>query len=1120
MKMEKFFWIKKMIYLFKILLLLKNNNMANLIDIETYSKSILNENKEIRTIIHIGDIHIKNSCERIKEYEYVFNNLYKHIKKIKEKDKTIIVITGDILDSNIEKNCNINTKLFIENICNYIECIIILGNHDITNGQKYNEISKLESVLYNLKTKNPYHLLIKDGSYEFKNIVFGLTTIFNKKVTQIESTKTKIGLYHGTIKEISPNKHQFTNSGNFSINEFKNYDYVLLGDIHKRQKIKNGLYSGSLLQLDPSEDINKGGYIIDLNKKKIEEFNLINDTGFYKIVIDKKGSVKSNIDTKKIPKNAKLIIENNSLNDDMQNKYIKELEDNGINILEKKVVYKINNNLDKEIELLGNKYDLGDLRKKETITEIIKLYLTSEGKITDENKIKRISNQIENIIDTKQNFLRHIKLNKLKINNMAVFGNDTIIDFELLKNNKITNLYGTNDAGKTSVIECLLLAFTGKSSKKGNNNEFIHNKEKKGLLHLELYVNNDKYDIIREYTRKDNKTNCDNYSDGTLSILKNNETVDLKKKNDLEKFIEQNICSLDELLTTSIIEQERNYSLLMSNNKLSLILKYINMNIYNEIIDSCKKERNDGFSEKKKSTSELQNILVGIGDNIDTDSIKKKHKEKLNRLEEEIKTENLDYKILNSEIIELEKEYIKLKTIIDINGDNEVYDEDMVKQKSKEHIEKTKILKEKKKKLTKLKKEYKKIDIDIEEIKKQLEFCVNNIENDNNLKYDIDECNTQIKEKTNKLYKLKNIKSYEILEITNIINNYINYQKNILLDKIKEHEKINNIKNYYTKTHKNIEQEYKEFLNYLELNPVNIQKEISLLENEIIYINNRMKNINTNKKIIDYKQQINNIEKNNIIKNEIDKLTLEINNLKLNLDNIYEMIIKENEKSDILDKHIKTIKKIKEIETQKKTKQLKLEIKEIEIKKLNDKLIKFNIELDKIIKYCEDYDLALNKINDNDIILTIIDKIFIKDMLYKQILNIIEISANKIIKYIGIDEIKIDIRNMNHSIDANIIRKNDKTNILRSGKFYYNCYDIIIRLVLNGLNQTIKQDYLIIDEIMDGVSDSNKNKMIKMFDYFKNYYDWTLIITHDETIRQYIDNSMTIIKENGYSKLL
>ena len=897
-----------MIYLFKILLLLKNNNMANLINIETYNNSILNENKEIKTIIHISDIHIKNSCEREKEYNYVFNNLYEYIKKIKDIDKTLLVITGDILDSNIEKNCNINTKLFIENICKYIECIIILGNHDITNGQKYNEISKLESVLYNLKTKNPCHLLIKDGSYEYKNIIFGLTTMFNNKVTQIESNKIKIGLYHGTIKEICSNKHQYTNSGNFSIDEFKNYDYILLGDIHKRQQIKNGLYAGSLIQLDPSEDINKGGYKIDLNKKKIEEFNLINDTGFYKIVIDKKGKVKSNINIKKIPKNAKLIVENNSLNDDMQNKYIKDLEEKGVNVLEKKIVYKINNNLEKEIELLGNKYDLNNLRKKETISEIIKLYLTTEGKITDETKIKRILEKTEKMIDIKQQNLRHIKLNKLVINNISVFGSNNIIDFDILKKNKITNLYGINDVGKTSIIECLTLAITGKSTKKGIYSEFIHNKEDIGSLNLELLVNNDLYEIKRVYKRKDI-----NYTNNELVVTRNKEIIDIKNKKDLENYIETNICTLEELLTSSIIEQERNYSLLMANNKLGEILKSINMNIYNEIIDLCKTKIKENTQNIKKISSNIEKYTNDKS--LDTIKILNNYKMRINDIEVNIKEETNNNKISVDKILELEKERIRLKTLITINEDIGTYDEKLVEDKSKEHIEKTKILNEKKKKLIKLKKEYNKINnIDIENIKNNLDNCINNIQNDNNLDYDIEKCEKLLEDKTKKILELQNIEKYNSNETINIIENYIKYKKNLLLDEIKSKIKNINIDKFYNKNITNTQEEYDNLIKYLDMGPINIQQNINILENEIIFIKNRIKNIENNKKIKEYKEQIFEIEKNTLIANEIEKIKLEIINLQLNLDNIYKIILKENEKEESITKYGIYIKKLENTE--------------------------------------------------------------------------------------------------------------------------------------------------------------------------------------------------------------
>ena len=1097
--------------------------MANLIDIKEYNKIVLDENKKIHTIIHISDIHIKNSYERKKEYEHVFCNLYEYLKKIKKLENSVTVITGDILDSYIEKNCNIDTKLFIENICKYTHCIIILGNHDISNGQKYNELSKLESVLYNLKTKNPFYLLIKDGYYEFKNIIFSLTSIFNKTVTPINSEKIKIGLYHGTLKEFGGNKHQYTNSGNFSINEFSDYDYVLLGDIHKRQIIKNGLYAGSLLQLDPLEEITKGGYLIDLKKRKVQEFNLDNDTGFYKITIDEKGNLKSNINIKKLPTNAKIIIENNNLNDETHIKYLTELKKKGVNIIDKKIMYKINNNFDQEVELLGNKYNLQSLKKKETILKIIKLYLTNEGKITDENKIKRILDKIENMININQKYMKHIKLNKLTIDNITVFGKNNILDFAILQKNKITNLYGTNDSGKTSLIECIMLALTGKSTKKGINCEFIHNKEKNGKLYLELEVNDDKYEIIRTYKKIDDST----YGKGELFVLKNGINVDYKENNkkNLEIYIETNICTLDELLTTSIIEQERNYSILLANNKLSAILKYIDMSVFDEIINFCKNDTKILIQKISDAVIEIKknNTIDIIDENkINIDDILNNYQKTLNNLNKKMQEKTDIIKNTNNEILELEKEYIKIKTIININEDINIYNENLVLEKSKEHREKNNLLKNKKKNLIKLKKELKKVNnkLDINKIKNKLELCINNMSSDNNLKYNKIECEKLLEKKIKNLENLKNVHNYKTEEIINIVENYIKYQKNILLDEIKKKECDMLLDEYYNKINKNIIKDYEKLINYFNMDPINIQKNINAIENEITFLKNRIINIENNKKILEYREQIIKIEKKNNIKNEIKNLNLDICKLNIDIDNIYNLIIKENEKADTIVKFGEFIKKMEKIDKEKKLKQLRFQIEEIEIKNLNEKINKFNIEYGKITGHCEIHKLSIQKKTDNDIILTIMETLFIRDLVNNQILSIIENSANKILKYVGIDEIKINIKNIKHSMDVDIIRKDDKTNILRSGKFYYNCYDMILRMVFNKLNQTIKQDYLIIDEIMDGVSDKNKDKVIKILEYFKNYYDWTLIITHDENLRNYLEHSMYIVKENGYSKIL
>jgi len=701
---------------------------------------------------------------------------------------------------------------------------------------------------------------------------------------------------------------------------------------------------------------------------------------------------------------------------------------------------------------------------------------------------------------------------------MTVFGKNTIIDFNMLKNNKITNLYGVNDAGKTSVIECITLALTGKSTKKGITNEFIHNGEKEGKLYLELIVNDDEYKIIRTYKKIEEPK----HTIVTLEIVKNNEEIifDKDKKKSGEKYIETNICTLDELLTTSIIEQERNNSILLSNNKLATILKYINMDVFNEIIELCTSDNKSKMNIIKDTSKKIieNTTMITIDEKkIDTELIISTYEKSTEEVKNEINQKTNIINTVSKKIYDYEKEIIELKTKADLN--DETYDEKLVEEKSKEYNEKKNKLKEKENQLKELRKEIKKnkITADIKTIRNNLELCQKNILDDGGLITNKEECNKLLNIKNGKLEKLKKNKMYNSVEISNIMSNYIYFNNNKLLDEIKKIAKKKELDKYYKEAGENPEEQYKELLEYFDMDPIKIQKNIFELEKEISNLNNRIMNIDNNNKIKEYTEVL--VKQENYLesKKNMEIVKLEITNLKLEVDNIYKLVLAENEKEDKIKINVKYLERINILEKEKKSDTLKLEIYNIELKRLKDKLNKITEEETKLKIYCGDYNNLQQLIKDNEIILAIMNKVFIKDMLHNQVIHIMEDSANAILKYIGIDEIKIDMKLNTQNLDANIVRKMDKTNILRSGKFYYNCYDLILRLVLNRLNPLIKQDYLIIDEIMDGVSDKNKDKMFRMFDYFKDYYGWTLIITHDESIRQYIEHSLTISKENGYS---
>ena len=113
----------------------------------------------IRKIIHIGDIHIR-LAERHKEYNRVFDEFYKCLKRIKESEpNSLVCLCGDLLEKkdNLKPDTIIHTWNFLKNISDIFPLIIIAGNHDVieTNIDKTDSIS---AILKDRPMSNIYYL--------------------------------------------------------------------------------------------------------------------------------------------------------------------------------------------------------------------------------------------------------------------------------------------------------------------------------------------------------------------------------------------------------------------------------------------------------------------------------------------------------------------------------------------------------------------------------------------------------------------------------------------------------------------------------------------------------------------------------------------------------------------------------------------------------------------------------------------------------------------------------------------------------------------------------------------------------------------------------------------------
>lgn len=253
----------------------------------------------IKKVIHLADIHIR-PFQRLEEYTNKLNTLKEEISKIIEpynKDEVKIVISGDIVHS---KNTISNELIafvssWIRDLEELASVIVISGNHDLVTDNK-SRIDTLTAIFTAAKFENSIHLDsyfgYDSGIVVEDNVTWALYSIFSDyKRPNIEQARKDypnnlvIGLFHGPIVGVTLNNGTVMDSGT-SGEDFDGCDFVMAGDIHKRQVIKRGdceiVYPGSLIQQTFGETVTQHGFAVwDLEKKTYEFIDLPLDYELY-----------------------------------------------------------------------------------------------------------------------------------------------------------------------------------------------------------------------------------------------------------------------------------------------------------------------------------------------------------------------------------------------------------------------------------------------------------------------------------------------------------------------------------------------------------------------------------------------------------------------------------------------------------------------------------------------------------------------------------------------------------------------------------------------------------------------------------------------------------------------
>lgn len=1032
-------------------------------------------------IYHISDVHIR-TLKRHQEYRHVFENMFNYINQTKTEN-SIAVVTGDIVHSKLDMSPELIRMLtdFFRGF--NIPTIVILGNHDMNLNNLYRE-DALSPILDMIQNDNI--VFIKDnGVFDFAGITWNHMAV-NVEPAQyingndIETDNMKIALHHGAVHSAKTDIGYEISNEHVTTDLFAGHDMTLLGDIHKPAQFLNSektiAYPGSLIQQNHGEALDHGILIWDVKTRKAEFVEIHNDYGYVTIETNGPNIIKS---PHRMPNKPRIRIKFNETSAADMKKLVTTIRKK-YNVQDITIQRTISTNN----EINTNSIAIGNVRDVEYQNTLLTDFINVKFPTATPNEldaIRHINRSINSKLPAVES-LRHITWHPVsfEFENMFSYGDGNRVDFN--KMSDVCGLFASNTSGKSSLLDAITYTIFDKCSKTSKAHEVLNNKQSsfKGIFKFKM--NDVLYTIERTGTKKK-----DTHVKVDVNFYTETENLNGDERSDTNKSIRRYIGTYNDFILTAFSLQADN----------------------NNFIEKSQRERKDLLSQFLDITVFEQLYQLA------TDEIKETN----GRLKAFKKTDFAETITSTDTIIKDNSKLIK-----DINK-NESTNQDLRNKLQEDILQ----LIESKQPTS-----YEGDDISIlQEIESGL---IDKIET---LQTTIDETEqiiTNYQDKIDIISKTVTTQNYNVPDLEDKVQQLVDteFQLDDLQEDLQKQQRIVNDKQ--TKIEHLETHEYNPNCKYCVSN-VFVQDAIQAKDE-----------INQDRKILD------NIQNNiNLTDIEVTKLT------------VYKQLLKQyNESIDNINTYANKIEllelqlQIHENDLQTKESELENNIERQDLFKRNETAIQHNIKIDNEITICKSKINTVTieikklqdqiKINHGEIEVaktqrkTALEQLETYQQLeteykayeyYLKSVNRDGIPYDLISK--AIPKIETEINNvLNQVVDFNMVMNTDGKNIngyiiydednywpleLTSGMERF-ISSLAIRIALINVSALPRPNFIAIDEGWGSLDADHIASVANLFDYFRTKFDFSIIISHVDTMRDMVDNLIEVNKINGYSQIL
>ena len=1032
---------------------------------------------KIDKIYHVSDIHIR-TLKRHKEYREVFRNMFDYIARTSTPN-SIAVVTGDIVHSKLDMSPEL-VQMLVDFFNGFdIPTIVILGNHDmnLNNMHRIDAVSPVLDVI-----RNPMITFVKEnGLFEMGGITWNHMAVDVPPSDYImakdfEATY-KIALHHGAVHTAKTDIGYQISNEHVTTDLFAGHDLTLLGDIHKPAQFLNDeqtiAYPGSLIQQNHGEALDHGILVWDIETRSAEFVEIQNDYGYVTLEVDGTNIVKS---PHRMPNKPRVRIKFN----DTSAADMKKL----IATIRKKYDVQditIQRNVSGAETNVTSSFTIGNVRDVEYQNTLITDFIAvNHPQATPEetDAIRHINRMINSKLPAVES-VRHMTWHPIQFEfeNMFSYGEHNIINFENLQD--VCGLFAANTSGKSSLLDAITYTIFDKCSKTGKAHEVLNNKKNSFYGKFTFEMNGVTYTIERTGIKQKNghvKVLVDFYTD--------TENLNGEERSDTNKMIRRYLGTYDDFILTAFSLQADNNNFIEKSQRerKDLLSQFLDITVFEQLYQLASDEIKETAGKLKAYKKTDFDIIINDADKIITDN-----QQDISNLETQENEYQESRNAFQTEILQL----IETKLPTTYNGP------DIVELQTQE---------------SDLILQIEQLQQNIETSEQQLDDLISDIKNyDTQIKqFDVQHLDTQTKEYAK-----------------------INQSIDTLLQKLRQQQGIVNAK--------------QEKINHLETHQYDPNCQYCVSN---IFVQNALEAQNT-------------IDQDRIILNDIaeqiEKLQIKLNELSPifkqteTLNKLRDTVAKEKIKKERNELRLQIL----ESDLQTRESELETCLERQELFRANETAITHNQGIDsKILKCKQEIELLTKQIKETtDTIRSKHGKIEVAKTTKKSAIESLDAYKQLETEYKAYEyylesvkrdgvpyeliskampKIEAEINNvLNQVVDFNMVLQSDGKNIngyiiydednfwpleLTSGMERF-ISSLAIRIALINVSALPRPNFIAIDEGWGSLDSEHISAVVNLFDYFRTKFDFSIIISHVDSMRDMVDNLIEINKINNFSSI-